>query len=36
MIDFGEFLNIMTSKVAEKDSKEDIEKVFKQFYDEKT
>ena len=35
-IDFEEFLSLMTARVGEKDSKEDIEKVFKLFDDERT
>merc|ERR1712194_924460 len=33
-IEFGEFLEMMTGKMGEKDSREDIEKVFKLFDDE--
>merc|ERR1711959_25715 len=33
-IEFGEFLTMMTGKMGEKDSREDIEKVFKLFDDE--
>merc|ERR1712094_98213 len=32
-IEFGEFLQMMTGKMGEKDSREDIEKVFKLFDD---
>merc|ERR1711934_520189 len=35
-IDFGEFLEMMTGKMGEKDSREDIEKVFKLFDDDST
>jgi len=35
-IDFEEFLNLMTARISDKDSKDDIEKVFKLFDDEKT
>merc|ERR1711912_128515 len=35
-IDFGEFLEIMTGKMGEKDTREDIEKVFKLFDDDNT
>merc|ERR1711937_968796 len=35
-IDFGEFLEMMTGKMGEKDSREDIEKVFKLFDDDNT
>lgn len=35
-IDFEEFLNLMTARISDKDSREDIEKVFKLFDDEKT
>merc|ERR1712166_1620731 len=35
-IDFGEFLEMMTGKMGEKDSREDIEKVFKLFDDDTT
>merc|ERR1719269_581133 len=35
-IDFGEFLEMMTGKTGEKDSREDIEKVFKLFDDDNT
>merc|ERR1711990_200188 len=34
-IDFGEFLEMMTGKMGEKDSREDIEKVFKLFDDDR-
>ena len=34
-IEFPEFLNMMTARMSDKDSKEDIEKVFKLFDDEK-
>merc|ERR1712010_149139 len=33
-IEFGEFLQMMTGKMGEKDSREDIEKVFKLFDEE--
>jgi len=33
-IEFGEFLGMMTAKMGEKDSREDIEKVFKLFDDD--
>merc|ERR1739848_495748 len=33
-IEFGEFLGMMTGKMGEKDSREDIEKVFKLFDDD--
>ena len=36
MIEFGEFLEMMTGKMGEKDSREDIEKVFKLFDDDNT
>merc|ERR1712046_130276 len=35
-IEFGEFLEMMTGKMGEKDSREDIEKVFKLFADDNT
>merc|ERR1712132_22735 len=35
-IEFGEFLQMMTGKMGEKDSREDIEKVFKLFDDDST
>ena len=35
-IDFNEFLEMMTAKMGEKDSREDIEKVFKLFDDDNT
>merc|ERR1739848_110830 len=35
-IEFGEFLGMMTAKMGEKDSREDIEKVFKLFDDDST
>merc|ERR1712091_694775 len=35
-IDFGEFLEMMTGKMGEKDTREDIEKVFKLFDDDNT
>merc|ERR1712206_60698 len=35
-IEFGEFLNMMTAKMGEKDSREDIEKVFKLFDSDST
>jgi centrin-1 len=34
-IDFNEFLELMTARISDKDSKEDIEKVFRLFDDEK-
>lgn len=35
-IDFKEFLDMMTARMSDRDSREDIEKVFKLFDDEKT
>ena len=35
-IDFKEFLDMMTARMSDKDSREDIEKVFKLFDDDKT
>ncbi len=35
-IDFDEFLELMTARISDKDNREDIEKVFKLFDDEKT
>merc|ERR1712072_1140779 len=35
-IEFGEFLAMMTGKMGEKDTREDIEKVFKLFDDDNT
>merc|ERR1711927_89291 len=35
-IEFTEFLSMMTGKMGEKDSREDIEKVFKLFDDDST
>ena len=35
-IDFEEFLSLMTARISDKDTKDDIEKVFKLFDDEKT
>merc|ERR1712202_98645 len=35
-IEFVEFLGMMTGKMGEKDSREDIEKVFKMFDDDST
>merc|ERR1712166_1035091 len=35
-IEFGEFLEMMTGKMGEKDSREDIEKVFKLLDDDNT
>jgi centrin-1 len=35
-IDFDEFLRLMTARISEKDSREDIRKVFNLFDDEKT
>ncbi|KRX03957.1 hypothetical protein PPERSA_12404 [Pseudocohnilembus persalinus] len=34
-IEFPEFLSLMTARISDKDSKEDIEKVFRLFDDEK-
>jgi centrin-1 len=34
-IDFDEFLSLMTARVGDRDSREDIEKVFKLFDDER-
>lgn len=34
-IDFNEFLNMMTARMSDKDTREDIDKVFKLFDDEK-
>ena len=34
-IDFEEFLSLMTARVGDRDSREDIEKVFKLFDDER-
>ena len=36
IIEFNEFLGMMTGKMGEKDSREDIEKVFKMFDDDST
>jgi len=33
---FAEFLDLMTARILDKDFKDDIEKVFKLFDDEKT
>ena len=35
-IDFEEFIRLMTARISEKDSKDDIRKVFNLFDDEKT
>ena len=35
-IDFEEFLDMMTARMSDKDSREDIRKVFKLFDDDKT
>merc|ERR1711934_185129 len=35
-IDFDEFLQMMTGKMGEKDSREDVEKVFRMFDDDNT
>merc|ERR1712070_563061 len=35
-IEFGKFLQMMTGKMGEKDTREDIEKVFKLFDDDNT
>merc|ERR1712185_421561 len=35
-VEFSEFLGMMTAKMGEKDSREDIEKVFKLFDDDST
>jgi Ca2+-binding EF-hand superfamily protein len=35
-IDFEEFIRLMTARISEKDSREDIRKVFNLFDDEKT
>merc|ERR1711887_18726 len=35
-VEFGEFLEMMTGKMGEKDTREDIEKVFKLFDDDNT
>jgi centrin-1 len=35
-IDFDEFLHLMTARISDKDSREDIRKVFNLFDDEKT
>merc|ERR1712232_1446999 len=35
-IEFGEFLQMMTGKMGEKDTREDIERVFKLFDDDNT
>ena len=35
-IDFGEFLDMMTARMSDKDTKEDINKVFRIFDDDKT
>ena len=35
-IDFEEFLTLMTARVSDKDSRENIRKIFKLFDDEKT
>ena len=35
-IDFEEFLDMMTARMSDKDSREDIEKVFKLFDDDRS
>ena len=35
-IDFDEFLDMMTARMSDKDSREDIQKVFKLFDDDKS
>ena len=35
-IDFEEFLDMMTARMSDKDTKEDIDKVFRLFDDDKT
>ena len=35
-IDFEEFLDMMTARMSDKDSRDDIKKVFKLFDDDKT
>jgi len=35
-IDFKDFLDMMTARMSDKDSREDIEKVFRLFDDDKT
>ena len=35
-IDFEEFLDMMTARMSDKDTREDIDKVFKLFDDDKT
>ena len=35
-IDFDEFLEMMTARMSDKDSREDIEKVFRLFDDDNT
>lgn len=35
-IDFDEFLHLMTARISDKDSRDDIRKVFNLFDDEKT
>lgn len=35
-IDFEEFIRLMTARISEKDSREDVRKVFNLFDDEKT
>ena len=35
-IDFEEFLDMMTARMSDKDSREDIEKVFRLFDDDNT
>ena len=35
-IDFGEFLDMMTARMSDKDTREDINKVFRIFDDDKT
>ena len=36
VIDFEEFLDMMTARMSDKDTKEDINKVFRLFDDDKT
>ena len=35
-IDFEEFIRLMTARISEKDSRDDVRKVFNLFDDEKT
>ena len=35
-IDFGEFLDMMTARMSDKDTRDDINKVFRIFDDDKT